>query len=111
MEIKNSGRDCDIVDIKKNRMGVIPLDFDTILIFGGERNNKEYKEAYIYEFWEDKFYKFSDLVKNSNFIMTPVFYAGKYILFDFLNNIHELNLETLMFEYHIFNKDMDVMNL
>ncbi len=111
MELKNSLKDCDIVDIKKNRMGVIPLDFDTILIFGGERHGKEYKEAYIYEFWEDKFYKFSDMVKNSNFIMNPVFYGGKYILFDFLNNIHELNLETLMFEYHVFNKDLELMNL
>ena len=33
----------EVVDIRKNRMGIITLDFDRMLIFGGERNNKEYK--------------------------------------------------------------------
>lgn len=92
-------------------MGVIPLDFDTILIFGGERNSKEYRNAYIYEFFENKFYKFNDLEKNSNFIMNPIYYAGKYILFDFKNNIHEFNLDTLMFEHKVFNRDEELKNL
>ncbi len=111
MDIKNAEKDCDAVDVRKNRMGIIPLDFDTILIFGGERGRQEYKDAYIYEFFENKFFKFSDMYKNSNFITNPIYYGGKYILFDFLNNIHELNLDTMMFEYHVFNKDMDAMNL
>ena len=51
-EFKNVLKDVEAVDIRKNRMGVITLDFDRMLIFGGERNNKEYKEAYIYEFYE-----------------------------------------------------------
>jgi len=101
----------DVVDIRKNRLGIITLDFDRMLIFGGERNNKEYKEAYIYEFYENKFYPFSDLVRTSNFIMSPVFYNGKYILFDFLNNIHELNLESLQFEYHVFHKEGENANV
>ena len=111
MEIKNSTLECDSVDIRKNRMGIIPLDFGTILMFGGERGRQEYKEAYIYEFFENKFNKFSDMYKESNFITTPVYYGGKYILFDFLNNVHELNLDNLMFEYHLFNKDLDAMNV
>lgn len=111
IEFKNTEKDCEVVDIRKNRMGVITLDFDRMLIFGGERNNKEYKEAYIYEFYENKFYQFADLVRTSNFIMEPVYYNGKYIIFDFLNNIHELNLETLQFEYHVFHKDGENGNL
>ena len=87
--MKNILKDVEGVDIRKNRMGVITLDFDRMLIFGGERNNKEYKEAYIYEFYEKKFYQFSDLVKTSNFIMAPIYFNGKYIIFDFLNNIHD----------------------
>lgn len=110
-ELKNTQKDCDVVDIRKNRMGVITLDFDRMLIFGGERNNKEYKDAYIYEFYENKFYQFADLVRTSNFIMSPVYYNGKYIIFDFLNNIHELNLETLQFEYHVFHKEGENINL
>ncbi len=110
-EFKNVLKDVDVVDIRKNRMGVITLDFDRMLIFGGERNNKEYKEAYIYEFYENKFYQFTDLVRTSNFIMCPVYYNGKYIVFDFVNNIHELNLETLQFDYHIFHKEGDNVNL
>lgn len=111
LELKNTEKDCEEVDIKKNRLGVITLDFDRMLLFGGERNNKEYKEAYIYEFYEHKFYQFADLVRTSNFIMQPVYSQGKYIIFDFLNNIHELNLETLQFEYHIFHKEGDNVNL
>ena len=111
MELKNTEKDCEEVDIKKNRLGVITLDFDRMLIFGGERNNKEYKESYIYEFYEKKFYQFSDLVRTSNFIMQPVYSQGKYIIFDFLNNIHELNLETLQFEYHVFHREGDNVNL
>jgi len=111
-DIKSVLKDNDMpVDIRKNRMGVITLDFDRMLIFGGERNNKEYKEAYIFEFYENKFYQFTDLVRTSNFIMSPVYYNGKYIIFDFLNNIHELNLETLQFEYHIFHKEGENVNL
>jgi hypothetical protein len=110
-DLKNVAKDVDVVDIRKNRMGVITLDFDRMLIFGGERNNKEYKEAYIYEFYENKFYQFADLVRTSNFIMSPIYYNGKYIVFDFLNNIHELNLETLQFEYHIFQKEGDNANV
>lgn len=110
-DLKTTEKDVDVVDIRKNRMGVITLDFDRMLIFGGERNNKEYKDAYIYEFYENKFYQFSELVRTSNFIMSPVYYNGKYIIFDFLNNIHELNLETLQFEYHVFHKDGDNVNL
>ena len=110
-DLKSTQKDCTDVDIKKNRLGVITLDFDRMLIFGGERNNKEYKDAYIYEFYENKFYKFTDLVRTSNFIMSPIFEDGKYIIFDFLNNIHELNLETLQFEYHVFHKDGDYANL
>ena len=56
--MKNVEKETDVVDIRKNRMGVITLDFDRMLIFGGERNNKEYKDAYIYEFYEKKFYPF-----------------------------------------------------
>jgi hypothetical protein len=111
IELKTTQKDCDEVDIKKNRMGVITLDFDRMLIFGGERNNKEYKEAYIFEFYEKKFYQFADLVRTSNFIMSPVYSQGKYIIFDFLNNIHELNLETLQFEYHVFHKEGENVNL
>ena len=111
LELKSTEKDCEEVDIKKNRMGVITLDFDRMLIFGGERNNKEYKEAYIYEFYEKKFYQFADLVRTSNFIMSPVYSQGKYIIFDFLNNIHELNLETLQFEYHVFHKEGENVNL
>jgi hypothetical protein len=111
IEMKNILKDVEAVDIRKNRMGVITLDFDRMLIFGGERNNKEYKEAYIYEFYEKKFYQFSDLVRTSNFIMAPIYFNGRYIIFDFLNNIHELNLETLQFEYHVFNRDGDNANL
>lgn len=107
IDIKNTFKDVDVVDIRKNRMGVITLDFDRMLIFGGERNNKEHKEAYIYEFYENKFYQFTDLVRTSNFIMSPIYYNGKYIVFDFLNNIHELNLETLQFEHHVFPKGED----
>ena len=92
LELKSTSKDCEEVDVKKNRMGVISLDFDRMLIFGGERNNKEYKDAYIYEFYEKKFYQ-------------------KYIIFDFLNNIHELNLETLQFEYHVFHKEGENVNL
>jgi len=110
-DLKNIAKDCDVVDIRKNRMGIITLDFDRMLIFGGERNNKEYKDAYIFEFYENKFYQFADLVRTSNFIMSPVYYNGKYITFDFLNNIHELNLETLQFEYHVFHKEGDNINL
>lgn len=110
-ELKNVAKDIEVVDIRKNRMGVINLDFDRMLIFGGERNNKEYKDAYIYEFYENKFYQFSDLVRTSNFIMSPIYYSGKYIVFDFLNNIHELNLENLQFEYHIFHKEGENVNL
>jgi len=110
-DLKNVAKDCEVVDIRKNRMGIITLDFDRMLIFGGERNNKEYKDAYIYEFYENKFYQFADLVRTSNFIMSPVYYNGKYIVFDFLNNIHELNLETLQFEYHVFHKEGDNVNL
>jgi len=109
-DLKSVAKDIDVVDIRKNRMGVINLDFDRMLIFGGERNNKEYKDAYIYEFYENKFYQFSDLVRTSNFIMQPLYYSGKYIVFDFLNNIHELNLENLQFEYHIFHKDEENAN-
>lgn len=109
--MKNILKDVEGVDIRKNRMGVITLDFDRMLIFGGERNKKEYKEAYIYEFYEKKFYQFSDLVRTSNFIMAPIYCNGKYIIFDFLNNIHELNLETLQFEYHVFNRDGENANL
>ena len=111
LELKSTSKDCEEVDVKKNRMGVISLDFDRMLIFGGERNNKEYKDAYIYEFYEKKFYQFADLVRTSNFIMSPVYSQGKYIIFDFLNNIHELNLETLQFEYHVFHKDGENVNL
>lgn len=100
--IGNSG-----IDIKKNRMGVIPLDFDRILIFGGENKNKEYKESYIFEFYENKFYHFGDLARTSNFVMSPVYYHGKYVTFDFLNNIHQFNLDSLEFEYHIFQKEDD----
>ena len=110
-DVKNTLRDCEMVDIRKNRMGIITLDFDRMLIFGGERNNKEYKEAYIYEFYENKFYQFADLVTTSNFIMSPVYTQGKYILFDFLNNIHELNLDTLQFEYRVFHKEGDGQNV
>ncbi|MCQ2820699.1 MAG: hypothetical protein MJ252_25835 [archaeon] len=110
-ELKDTQKDCEEVDIKKNRLGVITLDFDRMLIFGGERNNKEYKDSYIYEFYEKKFYPFADLVRTSNFIMQPVFEDGKYIIFDFLNNIHELNLETLNFEYHVFHKEGENVNL
>jgi hypothetical protein len=99
------------VDIRKNRMGVITLDFDRMLIFGGEKNNKEYRQAYIYEFYENKFYEFSDLKRTSNFIMAPVYYNGKYIVFDFLNNIHELNLESLQFDYQSFHTEGDNVNL
>ena len=109
--MKNVAKDVEQIDVRKNRMGVITLDFDTMLIFGGERNNKEYKEAYIFDFYESKFYQFADLVRTSNFIMSPVYYNGKYITFDFLNNIHELNLETLQFEYHVFHKDGENANL
>ena len=111
LELKSTSKDCEEVDVKKNRMGVISLDFDRMLIFGGERNNKEYKDAYIYEFYEKKFYQFADLVRTSNFIMSPVYFQGKYIIFDFLNNIHELNLETLQFEYHVFHKEGENVNL
>lgn len=110
MEVKNSVKECETVDIRKNRMGIIPLDFGTVMIFGGERGRQEYKEAYIYEFFENRFNKFSDTYKESNFITNPVYYGGKYIVFDFLNNVHELNLDTLMFEYHLFNRDADAMN-
>ncbi len=110
-ELKNVDKEMEVVDIRKNRMGIITLDFDRMLIFGGERNNKEYKEAYIYEFFENKFYPFSDLVRTSNFIMCPVFHNGKYITFDFLNNIHELNLESLQFEYHVFHKEGENANV
>ena len=110
MEVKNATIECESVDIRKNRMGIIPLDFGTVLIFGGERGRQEYKEAYIYEFFENRFNKFTDTYKESNYITNPVYYGGKYILFDFLNNVHELNLDTLMFEYHLFNRDADAMN-
>ena len=43
--------------------------------------------------------------------MAPIYYSGKYIVFDFLNNIHELNLENLQFEYHIFHKEGENVNL
>ena len=111
IDLKSVAKDVEVVDIRKNRMGIINLDFDRMLIFGGERNNKEYKEAYIYEFYENKFYQFADIVRTSNFIMSPIYYNGKYIVFDFLNNIHELNLETLQFEYHVFHKDGENVNL
>lgn len=99
------------VDIRKNRMGVITLDFDRMIIFGGEKNNLEYKDAYIFDFYEQAFFEFNELERNSNFIMAPVYYNGKYILFDFLNNIHELNLETLHFNSIIYHKEGDRKNL
>lgn len=111
-ELKSTGKEEELeVDIKKNRLGVITLDFDRMLIFGGERNNKEYKDAYIYEFYEKKFYGFPDISRNSNFIMSPVYSQGRYIIFDFLNNIHVLNLERLEFSYLTFHREGDNPNL
>ena len=51
------------------------------------------------------------LMKNSNFIMEPIFWNGNYYIFDFMNNIHELNLETLQFEYREFHQIGEDMNL
>lgn len=111
VEFRDTLQDTEEIDIRKNRLGVIALDFDRVLIFGGERNGNEYKEAFIFEFYENKYYQFSDLMKNSNFIMEPIFWNGNYYIFDFMNNIHELNLETLQFEYREFHQIGEDMNL
>ena len=111
VEFRDTLQDTEEIDIRKNRLGVIALDFDRVLIFGGERNGNEYKEAFIFEFYENKYHQFSDLIKNSKFIMEPIFWNGNYYIFDFMNNIHELNLETLQFEYREFHQIGEDMNL
>jgi hypothetical protein len=108
--LKKVKKDASNIDYKKNRMGVISLDFDTMIIFGGERNNKEYSESYIYEFYDNKFYQFNDLVRISNFIVSPIYYNGRYFMFDFLNNVLEFSLETLNFKYHEFHESRGIMN-
>ena len=82
-------------------MGSITLDFDRILIFGGEKNSRESNEAYIYNFYEQKVSTFTQqLEKPSKFIVNPVYYNGRYILLDNDGDIHEFNLDTFTFEYN-----------
>jgi hypothetical protein len=102
IEFRNTLQDSEDIDIRKNRIGCIKLDFDRVLLFGGERNGRNYKEGFIYEMFEKKFYMFSELEKETNFIMNNVYSNGKYIMFDYMNNIHEMKLELLNFEYKEF---------
>lgn len=102
IEFRNTLQDSEDIDIRKNRIGCIKLDFDRVLLFGGERNGGNYKEGFIYEMFEKKFYMFSELEKETNFIMNNVYSNGKYIMFDYMNNIHEMKLELLNFEYKEF---------
>jgi hypothetical protein len=98
----------DNVDIKKLRMGILSLDFERIVIFGGERSNNEFKESYTYNFGDRKFGSFSSLAECSKFNMLPVYNGGRFILFDGNNNIHEFNTDTMTFDYQFLQNEEDV---